>query len=133
MKSYTIQAIYRKDKAIRAMFEASEDCNLEELHLALQDAFDFDDSLPWAFYMGKRIFDLKNEYGCVDFDAERLADQAYLSQFNLSKGRKFIYLYDFLDEHVFELQVTEIGTAKPELLYPWLLNKTGEPILGAGK
>ncbi len=129
MKSYTIRASYRQDKTLKATFDADDNNSLDDIHRIIQDTFGFDDSLPWAFYMGKRLFDFANEYGCVEFDAEWLADQAYLSQFNLSKGRKLLYIYDFLDQHVFDLLVTEIGEANPELLYPWLVEKSVEPIL----
>ena len=82
------------------------------------DAFDFDDDHLSAFYMGDRCFDVRTEICCKNFMGDAadtmnpMADEVFLEDLGLYKGKKFFYLYDFGDCWTFKISVLKFSPEK---------------------
>ncbi|MGQ9554778.1 MAG: IS1096 element passenger TnpR family protein [Anaerolineae bacterium] len=106
---------------------------LHALHGAIQGAFDWDNDHLYSFYMSNKVYDSDSEYsgtpvpGIMDYTLD--APMAYdirLDELNLSKGRKFKYLFDFGDSNVFQVTVTAVNKNAPAEDYPLLLEEHGD-------
>ncbi len=126
MKTYTLRVTYCRDEDAWADITVSDSNTLDLLHLAIQHAFDLDNDHAWSFYLGRRLWDKATEYGCPQSDCERMADETTFASLKLRKGRKFLYLFDFGDEHVFDLQITETGESESRKDYPQILKVVGK-------
>src|SRR4051812_42210888 len=76
---------------------------LHDLHLAIQDAFDWDDDHQYSFYMSGRAWDQASEYAGFPEQGSgvRSARQVRIERLGLSAGAEFLYLFDYGDEHHF--------------------------------
>jgi len=88
----------------------SGDSTLEELHDAINYAFDFDDDHLHAFFMDNKIWSPVDSY--VDRrngeDDEDLSSDVTLDDLGLTAGKQFKYLFDFGDEWVFQCKVIKV-------------------------
>ena len=100
--------------------QISGNSTLQELHNAIQDAFQFDDDHAYGFFMdNKRWSDWDCYYSPGADDGYRSAGKCTLDQAGLCKGKKFLYLFDFGDEWTFQckvLKVVEEDTPVPMIL-----------------
>ena len=98
----------------------SENVTLFKLHQTILDAFDFFDDHMHSFFMNNRAWDDDAEYICPGGDKARgFTDKVKLSKFQLSKGVRFLYIFDFGDEWWFQIKVlntTDEVTAQPVVL-----------------
>ncbi len=103
---------------------SSED-TLHDLHLAIQDAFNFGNDHLYAFYMDNRRF---SDY-CFEHpysDNGPWADDAVIGNIDLIVNQQFLYLFDFGDEWHFDVRLVEIQTDKPILPRPEILQRKGK-------
>ncbi len=100
--------------------QISGNSTLQELHNAIQDAFQFEDDHAYGFFMdNKRWSDWDCYYSPGADDGYRSAGKCTLDQAGLCKGKKFLYLFDFGDEWTFQckvLKVVEEDTPVPMIL-----------------
>jgi hypothetical protein len=64
-----------------------------------------------AFFMNNRAYDSTAEFACPGSDLEDVlgfSDKAKLSGFNLAKGDKFLYVFDFGDDWRFKIRVLRV-------------------------
>lgn len=106
----------------------SGDEPLDGLHLAIQQAFGFDNDHAYAFFMDNRMWSDMDSY-YADFAAEdpwggnlRTTSKYRLRQLHLEPGKKFKYVFDFGDEWVFQCKVLKV-----------LEEETGEAAIVRGK
>lgn len=95
---------------------------LDGLHLAIQQAFGFENDHAYAFFMDNRMWSDMDAY-YADFAAEdpwdgeqRTTSKYRLKQLKLEAGKKFKYIFDFGDEWQFQckvLKVLEEETSEP--------------------
>jgi len=83
--------------------------SLDDLHLMIQDAFEFDNDHLYGFYLnlrdpyrGKQYFDPRPEPGWADGYP---ADETTLASLNLYEGQRLLYRFDFGDRWEFVLTV----------------------------
>ncbi|MCL1914550.1 MAG: hypothetical protein FWG10_11930 [Eubacteriaceae bacterium] len=84
---------------------------LYRLHEVILEAFDFVDDHLHAFFMNNRAWDPDAEFirpGVGLGDAAGFSDAATLSQFQLDKDSKFLYIFDFGDEWRFSVNVLQV-------------------------
>lgn len=84
----------------------TEDDTLYTLHVHLQEVLEWDNDHMFSFFMDNKIWNRKSEYS-----GNPLGDgSANISIKNLflKEGQKFLYLFDYGDEHCFEIQLTKI-------------------------
>ncbi|MDO8929437.1 MAG: plasmid pRiA4b ORF-3 family protein, partial [Bacteroidota bacterium] len=87
--------------------KVSSNHTLENLHLAIQDAFDFDDDHLYSFFMdGKRYS--RNAYHSPMSDDGPYTDEAIIGELALYSGQKILYYFDYGDSWEFAVQLLEI-------------------------
>jgi len=107
--------------------QISESSTLYALHEYILSLFNFDDDHLHAFYMSNRAWDSSSAYASPDDDldyAVGYTTETKLSYFNLVKGYKFLYLFDFGDEWRFQIKVLRVLEEKTSR--PLLLKSVGE-------
>ncbi|MCW8961420.1 MAG: plasmid pRiA4b ORF-3 family protein, partial [Ignavibacteriaceae bacterium] len=73
--------------------ELAEDQTLEDLHLAIQQAYGWYDDHLYSFYMSGRAWDSSAEIGSPWSDSQVHTHQVQISQLDLKKGKKILYLF----------------------------------------
>ena len=103
----------------------SYDYTLEDLHLAIQDAFDFDNDHLYAFYMDGKRFS-RHAYKDPRCDEAPFADEAAAGQLDLYVGQRFLYFFDFGHSWEFGVELREISDA-PHRGRPTIVAAKGTP------
>ena len=97
--------------------------NLHQLHLAIQEAFEFDDDHLYSFFMDNK----KWSYGRYESSDEGThADKVAIEELGLYPGKTFLHLFDSGDEWEFKVEVEEINSHKPLPLIPRVVGRRGE-------
>ncbi|NNJ08997.1 plasmid pRiA4b ORF-3 family protein [Chloroflexales bacterium ZM16-3] len=124
-RTLVLRVAYRYKPEFWREIEVADDQLLSDLHLAIQRAFAWDNDHLYSFYMGKRPYDTKNEIGSPGADARRRADRVTLGELGLRTKQKFLYLFDFGDDHLFDIQVMKINPKAPPGMYPRVVGEHG--------
>ncbi|ABZ84262.1 hypothetical protein HM1_1692 [Heliomicrobium modesticaldum Ice1] len=103
--------------------EVAGEQTLHQLHEIIQQAFDWKDDRRYAFYLNNRLFDKAAEFGGPRTGSAAQANKAQLIRLNLRSRQKFAYLFDFDNEHIFEIRVRDIVPPEPGVLYPRVVEK----------
>lgn len=98
---------------------------LEDLHRAIQDAYDFDDDHLYAFSMNPRRLDWRKSYHDSRGEDGPYADEAYIGKLYLYTGQHLLYVFDFGDNWHFAIKVQEIKD-QPFSGQPRILKSQGE-------
>jgi hypothetical protein len=109
---------------------------LYDFHLAIQDAFGWDNDHMFSFYMGNKLNDKEKEYKANPlgehmpsrWDASsKSATTAEIRDLALGEGSNFLYLFDYGDELVHEIAVEKIREKTDnDKKYPALVAKIGQ-------
>jgi len=113
------------DKKLYRTFEIGASATLEELHLAIQEAYQFDDDHLYAFFMDNKAW---SRNGIYDPRGDRapFADDVQLGELDLYPGMRFLYLFDFGDCWQFEIDVLGFDPEAPEPEEARLVEAKGE-------
>jgi hypothetical protein len=104
--------------------EISAEDTLLSLHLAIQDAFDFDDDHLYAFYMDGKCSSKGAHFLSPDDEEGPYVNEIRIGELGLYKGQRILYLFDFGDQWYFRVKLEEIrGEPKPQL--PRIVEKKG--------
>lgn len=105
--------------------QISGDNSLQDLHGAILDAFAFDDDHAHAFFMDNRRWsDWDCYYASGIEEGYRSTERYTLDQAGLCKGKKFLYLFDFGDEWIFQCKVLRVVEGSIET--PTVIKEKGE-------
>jgi hypothetical protein len=104
------------------------DSTLEELHLAIQGIFDWDNDHMYSFFLSGKAWDRETEYSTTEVDEKHLTYDVTLDQLKLSEGKQFMYLFDYGDELRHNILVEKItpNGVKDGVNYPRLVDVRGE-------
>ena len=116
--------------------EIQDDDTLFDLHLAIQNAFGWDNDHLYSFYMNNRLFDRKQEYagdpvGC-DLEgggpgAPGSVSETELRELGLRRGKHFKYRFDYGDELIHIAEVLDSNVARVDAAeYPRVVESVGE-------
>ena len=98
---------------------------LFRLHQAILKAFDFDDDHMHVFFMDNKRWSQWDQYVSAKSEpTDRLTKRHSLQKAGLSKGKKFLYLFDFGDEWVFQCKVLRETEERSDI--PRILRSVGE-------
>lgn len=116
------------DEQVWRRIELRGDQTLEDLHDAIQDAFDWDDDHLYAFFLSGRAWDGATEYVSPYGDG-RSAVSARLEDLFKRRGKKFLYIFDFGDEwrHRITLEAIARGEVEAGADYPRIAERHGDP------
>lgn len=135
------------DKRIWRRLEVLGSQTLDDLHMAIQEAFDFDADHLYSFFMSGKAWNISDfEYYHPEADGglpeanmrtlfiliggskpePRLpATTVRIESLNLKPKQNFLYLFDYGDEWQFEVEFLKEGSQE-EALYPRIIDSRGE-------
>lgn len=99
---------------------------LDDLHFAIQDAFDFDNDHLYAFYVNGNRRTGKPIYCSYVEEEGKTAEETTVEDMGLFKGQKIYYLFDFGDMWEFDVDLINIERDAPLPLKPLIIETKGE-------
>ena len=97
----------------------------EELHLAIQKAFDFDNDHLYAYYMdGKKSS--RRSINSPDCNDPPYACDVLIGEARMRIKQKILYIFDFGDRWEFEVTLLSVRNSDALLLYPIITASVGE-------
>ena len=119
------------DKKVWRRIEIRDTDTLHDLHEAIQDAFGWDDDHLYAFFMSGRAWDQLTEiqgspFGDLDEADPPTAVEVQLADLGLTKGQRFLYIFDYGDELRHDIEVHAITPAPSEDDFPRVVESHGE-------
>ena len=120
---YRFKISYRGADDVWFIVGAAARHTLHDLHGAIMEATDFDDDHLHAFYLSGRAWDKTTEYGHGD---ARHSSGITIGKLKLRLKQRFLYIFDFGDQHEFDIQLIE---TRPEPLrerHPILIERHGK-------
>jgi pRiA4b ORF-3-like protein/uncharacterized protein DUF6930 len=115
-------------KSVWRRIELRGDQTLEDLHNAIQRAFNWDNDHLYAFFLSGKAWDMHTEYESPYGDG-RPADRYRLEHLPLTAGQRILYIFDFGDElrHAIKLEAIVPGGVQSDVTYPRVTDSRGEP------
>jgi hypothetical protein len=98
---------------------------LDDLHLAIQDAFRFDNDHLYAFFMDGEPWS-DERFNDPRMEESPFASQVKLGELDLYAGGRFVYVFDFGDDWQFWINVLSIDPLQPEPVSPKVVGKQGK-------
>lgn len=111
-------------KSIWRELSFSANHTMADLHDLILQSFSFDDDHLYAFFMDGQPW---SQDSIMSPDAmDRIsADTVKIGDLNLEEKQRFVYLYDFGDEYLFDVIVTDINEQDPTLMRPYIKSTHG--------
>ena len=101
-QTVTFKVVYRPEPNAWFVVEMRADQTLHDLHHAILDAADFYEDHLYSFYMSGQAWDNATEYWRGP-DARHSSNER-ISRLPLRMKQRFLYLYDYGDQHEFDVQ-----------------------------
>ncbi len=98
---------------------------LWHLHMAIQDAFDFDNDHLYSFFMDARKYS-RNAYESPFSENGPYVDEVTIGELELYEGQRILYLFDYGDSWEFNIVLEKIDNSIPLPLKPKIVEKKGE-------
>ena len=122
------------DGKVTRKIELKDTDTLDDLHKAIiYKAFKWDDPHMYSFFMDNKPYskDRKMEYSCapepdIFDDSIPNSTKVKLCELNLKKNQKFLFVFDFGDDHHFGIKVEEFGEVEERKKYPAILGEKGK-------
>ena len=125
VKTFTFRVNHRALPKVWRDIELAEDQTLEDLHLIVQQAYDWWDDHLYSFFMSGQGWDQASEIGCPWTDASLHTHQVEIGQLKLEPGQKFLYLFDYGDNHEFDVTLLAVNPSAGPDNYPKIVARKG--------
>ncbi len=102
------------------------DLDLDDLALAILDAFNFDDDHLYCFELLDRCGRALRIACGYDTEAQACTEDVRLGDVPLSVGGTMTFLFDYGDEWEFDVELENVDTKKSRLKHPKLIAKGGK-------
>lgn len=111
--------------------EMPANASFEELHLAIQDQFDFDNSQMASFYESDEDWERGDEIMLMDMSMDdkqviRLMRDTLIGELLSKPEQKMLYIFDFLVMWTFFVEVVSVGSFSEDVEYPNILLSVGD-------
>jgi hypothetical protein len=111
--------------------EMPSNSTFEELHLAIQEHFNFDNSQMASFYESDDSWERGDEIMLMDMSMDekqviRLMRDTVLENVLKEAGQKMLYIFDFLLMWTFFVEVVSVGEFSGDTEYPNVLLSVGD-------
>ena len=126
VKSYVLRVNHRALPEVWRDIELAEDNTLEDLHLEIQNAYRWGDDHLYSFFLSGTRWDRGSEVGSPWSDTSLHTHHMFIEQLNLSERQSFLYLFDYGDNHEFDVAVLRINPLAPKGKYPRVLDYHGQ-------
>ncbi len=100
--------------------------SLSHVHLAIQNAFEFDNEHLYGFYLDNRVRASKKFFNDPRSGKPPFANEHTLETLKLVPQQRFLYLFNYDDSWELHLDLIEIATGKPTSPYPIILETNGD-------
>jgi hypothetical protein len=124
--TYTFKVTYQEKPSVWQLIEIAADQTLDDLHYAILGAVNFDSDHLYSFFMSGQAWDDATEYASP-FGEGPSAAQVKIGDLSLRMKQRFLYLFDYGDEHRFDVQLVGINAEAPKGRYPKIVEKHGRP------
>lgn len=131
MKVYRFRVLIDYEEDVFRDIELREDQTFLELHLSIQEAFEFDGQQLASFYKSNETWDKGEEIPLMDFQEDfgpeklKTMEETKLSDMIEEESQKLLYVFDFMLMWCFFIEILKIGEAE-ELEYPMLVHEYGD-------
>lgn len=128
MNYFQIKVLLESDQPSYCDFSVSADNTLDELHEAILKAYRFSGDQMSSFYKTNEDWDIIEEYPYVAFDPNYDGDlmkDIKISDILINVGDQMMYIYDYLNEWKFFIEVIEEEKEKPKKT-PLMLKRFGK-------
>lgn len=106
--------------------QISGNSTLEELHLAIMEAFQLKDNHAHAFFMDNHSWSIHDCYYKEGLrDSSQSTSDYPLNQIGLYQGKPFKYIFDFKDNWIFQCKVLRILNNETDI--PTIIRSKGSP------
>lgn len=127
--SYVFKVWLRGSAKVSRTVEVSALQDLDDLHRAIQDAFDWDDDHLYFFCLDTKPncseYMLTGPF--LDGDESSVPTSSFpLGELGLHTGDRFVYLFDMGDQHLFEIGVLDVRQRAGGGDLPRVLESVGE-------
>jgi hypothetical protein len=126
LQTYTFKVTYQQNQDVWRVIEIAESQTLDDLHDAIRDSVDFDYDHLYSFFMSGEAWDDSTEYASPLNREKGSASQVKIGGLSLRMKQRFLYLYDYGDEHRFDVQLIAINPDAPKMQYPRIIEKHGK-------
>ncbi len=126
---YLFKVKFRWAKRIFRSIAMRSEQTLEDLHVAIQRAIDWDADHLYSFFMNSDRYDDAYRVRCpyeADADAVLLTDAAVIGQLGLVHKHKFLYYFDYGAGNEFEVETIDICPRAEPGAYPRVVERKGE-------
>lgn len=124
--AFTFKVTYQREPEIWRTIEVLAGHSLLDLHRAIQVAFEFDDDHMYSFYMSGTAWDKDTEFAGAPQHGERGAASARVDTLAWRPRQRFLYLFDYGDEHRFTVQLVGFDPEAPQARYPRIIEEHGD-------
>ncbi len=124
--TYTFKVTYQQKPSVWQLIEIAADQTLDDLHYAILGAVSFDPDHLYSFFMSGRAWDDETEYASPYGEGPSAA-QVKIGDLSLRMKQRFLYLFDYGDEHHFEVQLVGLNPEAAKGQYPRIVESHGKP------
>lgn len=126
--AYAFKVTFKHAKKLMSRtVEVLAEQTLEDLHLAIQEALEWDDDHLYAFFMNGEQGDEQYQFSSPwEEDAFQWVSDAVLGELGLVPKHTFLYYFDYGDSHEFDVQVVGIRPEAEPGEYPRVIERTGQ-------
>jgi hypothetical protein len=124
--SYTLKVKFRYAKRISRTIEILSRQTLEDLHIAIQNSLNWDNDHLYSFFLYGEAWGEGDRFSSPFEDMGPYTTEAVIGELGLVKKHKFMYLFDYGDQHEFEVEVVDIQPQAGPGKYPRLIDSRGE-------
>jgi len=121
----TLRVSHRALPDVWRDIELAEDNTLEDLHLVIQQAYRWWDDHLYSFFLSGRAWDSASEVASPWSEGVRHTHQVEIGRLELREGQRFLYLFDYGDEHEFDVTVVALTPLAPRAVYPRVVEHHG--------
>ena len=122
-QTFTLKVTYRPEPDAWFIIELRADQTLDHLHAAVLDAADFDSDHLYSFYLSGHAWDKDTEYAPQQ---ARYSSRTRLVDLRLRLKQRWLYLFDYGDQHEFDVQLIATSPDMPHGQYPRLIEQHGQ-------
>lgn len=124
--AYAFKVTFLPDKQIYRTLEVRSTQTLDHLQRAFHRIINWDTDHLYAFFLNGRAYDPDYQCACpMEQDAAYRTNEAVIGELGLAAKQKFLYLFDYGDNHKFEVEVVAIHSQADAGDYPRMVESNG--------